>query len=255
MAEAAPSPRRRAVGWLPVVLIGGGFVLFVGFLLLQRSSPEAVETSLLARPELAATLAAFRETYPADYQAYLTALAEITDRHGAEEAGRAARSRLRSFIAGKAEAIASAPAADLDALADANLASLLRLREAGAPLCAGYLRDGAQGERLPPAALATIGQANALQFRAARHGEGAQRVTRGPLAEADGALWFLAIRQIDPSVAERINADSAGQGSPEERCATGIALYRAAAALPAEQAANVTAHLVRQSFARTAGPR
>jgi len=250
MTDDAPAPHRRAAGWLPILLIGGGFLLFVGFLLMQRSSPDSVEARLMARPELSATLAAFRETYPNDYRAYLTALSEITDRHGAEEADRAATSRLRSFIAGKAEAIASAPVADLDSLADANLASLLQLREAGAPLCAAYLRDGAQGERLPPAALATIGQANALQFRAARNGEGPQRVARGPLSEADGAMWFLAIRQLDPRVTNRINANSAGQGSAEERCATGIALYRAAAALPAEQGANVTAHLVRQSFAR-----
>lgn len=248
------SSRHRAAGWLPILLLGVGFLLFVGFLLLQRSSADSVEARLDARPELAATIAAFRETYPDDYRAYLTALAEITDRHGADEADRAATARLRSFIAGKAEAIASAPAADLDALADANLASLLRLREAGATLCAAFLRDGAQGERLPPAALATIGQANALQFRAARQGESAQRVTRGPLSEADGALWLLAIRQLDPAVAARINANNAAQGSAEERCATGIALYRAAAALPAEQAANVTAHLARQSFSRAARP-
>jgi hypothetical protein len=251
MTEETPAPRRRAAGWLPILLISGAFLLFVGFLLMQRSSPESIEAALIARPELTATLTAFRETYPADYRAYLTALSEITDRHGAEEADRAATTRLRSFIAGKAEAIANAPVTDLDALADANLASLMRLREAGAPLCAAFIRDGAQGERLPPAALETIGQANALQFRAARNGEGSQRVARGPLNEADGATWFLAIRQLDPALAQRINSGQAGRGSAEERCATGIALYRAAAALPPEQAASITAHLVRQSFGRT----
>lgn len=250
MTDEAPALRRRTFGWLPILAIGGGFLLFVGFLLLQHSSPESVEARLTARPELTATLAAFQEAYPADYRAYLTALSEITDRHGAEEADRAATSRLRSFIAGKVEAIAAAPVTDLDALADANLATLLRLREAGVALCAAFIRDGAQGERLPPAALTTIGQANALQFRAARNGEGPQRVARGQMSEQDGATWFLAIRQLDPALTERINAGTAGQGSGEERCATGITLYRAAAALPPEQAAAVTAHLARQSFAR-----
>jgi len=252
MAEPIPAPRRHGIGWLSILLIAGGFLLFVAFLLGQRSSAESVEADLMARPELAGTLAAFRENYPADYRAYLASLSEITDRHGADEAGRAATTRLRSFIAGKVEAIANAPVADLDALADANLASLLRLREAGAPLCAAFVRDGAQGERVPPAALQAIGLANALQFRAARHGEGPQRVARGQLSEADGAQWFLAIRQLDPAVSERINSNQAGRGTAEERCATGIALYRAAAALPPEQAANITAHLVRQSFGRTA---
>lgn len=251
MTEPAPAPRRSA-GWLPILLLGGGFLLFVGFLLSQRASTESVETRLNARPELTATLTAFRETYPDDYQAYLASLSDITDRQGAEAADLAATEQLRAFIANKVESIASAPVADLDALADANLASLQRLREAGAALCAAYVRNGAQGERLPPAALATIGQANALQFRAALHGEGPRRVTRGQLSEADGAQWYLAIRQLDPPLADRINANTAGQGSAEERCATGITLYRAAAALPPAQAANITAHLVRQSFARRA---
>ncbi len=232
MIDEAPAPTRRSIGWLPILLIGGAFVLFVAFLLGQRSSPESVEADLMARPELAATLTAFRETYPGDYAAYLASLSEITDRHGADEAGRAATTRLRSFIAGKVEAIASAPVADLDALADANLATLMSLRAAGAPLCAAFVRDGAQGERVPPAALQAIGQANALQFRAARHGEGPQRLARGQLSEADGAQWFLAIRQLDPAVSARINSDQAGRGTAEERCATGIALYRAASALP-----------------------
>jgi hypothetical protein len=251
MSDEAPAPR-RAAGWLPILLLGGGFLLFIGFLLLQRASTESVEARLAARPELTATLAAFRENYPDDYGRYLAALSDMTDRQGVEAADRAATERLRAFVASKVESIAGAPVADLDALADANLATLLRLREAGTALCAAFVRDGAQGERLPPAALATIGQANALQFRAARNGEGAQRIARGQLSEADGALWYLAIRQLDPALADRINAGTAGQGSAEERCATGITLYRAAAALPPPQAANITAHLVRQSFARRA---
>lgn len=255
MIEPSHAPRRRAAGWLPILLLGGGFLLFVGFLLTQRASTESVEARLTTRPELAATLAAFRETYPEEYGRYLAALSDITDRQGAETADRAATERLRAFIASKVESIANAPVADLDALADANLASLQRLREAGVMLCAAFVRDGAQGQRLPPAALATIGQANALQFRAARNGEGPQRVARGPLSEADGAQWYLAIRQLDPALADRINAGTAGQGSAEERCATGVTLYRAAAALPPAQAANVTAHLVRQSFARRAQQR
>lgn len=255
MTDSSLAPRRRTLGWLPILLLGIGFLLFVGFLLTQRSSTESVEARLAERPELTVTLAAFRENYPDEYGRYLAALSEITDRQGAEVADRAATERLRGFIASKVDAIAHAPVADLDALADANLASLQRLREAGVALCAAFVRDGAQGQRLPPAALATIGQANALQFRAARHGEGAQRVARGQLSEADGAQWYLAIRQFDPGLAERINSGTAGQGSAEERCATGVTLYRAAAALPPEQAANVTAHLVRQSFARRAPQR
>ena len=247
---APPRKTRRRNGWLPILIFGIGFALFVTFLIGQQASPLSVATRLEQRPELTATIRAFRQYYPRDYQAFLTTLTEIENREGGEAADRAALARLRDFIAGKAEAIASAPAAELDALADANLATLLRLRQAGAPLCAAYLRDGAQGERLPPAALATVGEANALQFRAARRGESRQRVQRGRLSVADGASWFLRIRAIDPTLARAINDGSIEHGTPEQRCAAGIALYRAAAELPPEQAANVTAHLVRESFGR-----
>ncbi|MGE3396647.1 MAG: hypothetical protein AB7H79_07070 [Sphingomonas sp.] len=228
--------------------------MFVTFLISQQASPLSVATRLERQPALSATLAAFRDLYPRDYQAYLSALAEIENRDGAEAADQAAIARLRAFIAGKAEAIANAPVAELDALADANLATLIRLRRAGAPLCAAFLASGAQGQRLPPAALATVGEANALQFRAARRGESRQRVPRGPLSEADGAQWFLRIRAIDPALARAINDGSIDRGTPERQCAAGIALYRAATELAPEQTANVTAHLVRESFNRGARP-
>lgn len=249
-----PKPRRRS-GWLPILIFGVGFALFVTFLLGQQASPLSVATRLEGQPALGATLAAFRDSYPRDYQRFLAGLAEIENRDGAEAADLAALPRLRAFIAGKAEAIASAPVAELDALADANLATLLSLRQAGVPLCAAYVADGAQGQRLPAAALSRVSEANALQFRAARAGESRRRVQRGPLNEADGAQWFLRIRAIDPTLARAINDGTIDRGTAEQRCAAGIALYRAAADLPPEQAANVTAHLVRESFGRRAGPR
>ena len=249
-APAPPAKPRTRNGWLPILVFGVGFALFVTFLIGQRASPISVATRLEAQPALGATLTAFRDSYPSDYQRFLAALAEIENRDGAEAADQAALPRLRAFISGKAEAIASAPAAELDALADANLATLLRLRQAGIPLCAAYVTDGAQGQRLPPAALESVSQANALQFRAARAGGSRRRVQRGPLNEADGAQWFLRIRAIDPALARAINDGSIDRGTVEQRCAAGIALYRAASELPPEQAANVTAHLVRESFGR-----
>jgi len=245
-----PAPVKRASGWLILLLIGGGFALLVAFLLSQQASPLSVATRLEAQPALRATVAAFRQYYPRDFQRFLAALAEIENREGAEAADRAALERMRAFIAGKTEAIASAPVADLDALADANLATLLRLRQAGVPLCAAYVNSGAQGERLPPAALATVGEANALQFRAARRGESRQRVQRGELAEADLARWLDRIRAIAPDLAQRLDQDVVGQGTPAQQCQVGIVIYRAATELPPESTANITAFLVRSAARR-----
>lgn len=251
-AEPAPTarPRKATSAWLILLLIGGGFALFVGLLLAQRASPLSVAARLEQQPALSATMAAFRESYPEDYEAWLAALAEIENRAGVEAADREALPRLRGFIASKTEAIASAPVADLDALADANLAVLLRLRQAGVALCAAYVRSGAQDARLPPTVLATVGAANAAQFRAARHGEGSGRVRRETLSEADLARWLDRIRAIDPQLAQRLDADTVQRGSPEQQCHVGIVVNRAATELPPESTANVMAVLVRGAARR-----
>lgn len=252
--DTAAPPRRSAIGpWLLILGFGGGFALLVAFLLGTQASPRSVEARLAEQPALSATIAAFRESYPGDYAAFLDRLVGIENAQGAEAADRAALPALRRFIAGKSEAIASAPAAELAAIADAMANVVTTLRRISIPLCARFVTRGAQGERLPEAALAGVGALNALQFRAARHGEGAGRVARGPLGEADGAAWFTRIRALDPALAERLNGRAADQPGEQAQCETGLALYRAAAALPDAQSANVTAHLVRQSVRTPAG--
>jgi len=249
-----PAPRKSAIGpWLLILGFGGGFALLVALLLGAQASPRSIEARLEAQPALGATIGAFRESYPDHYAAFLNRLVEIENSEGAEAADRAALPDLRRFIAAKSEAIASAPAAELAAVADAMAAVVTTLQRISIPLCARFVTRGAQGERLPEAALASVGALNALQFRAARHGEGAGRVARGPLGEADGAAWFTRIRALDPALAERLNGRAVEQPGEQAQCETGMALYRAAAELPDEQSANVTAHLVRQSVRSPAG--
>jgi len=244
----------RASPWLLILCAAGGFALFVAFLLSAQASPSSVEARLEAQPALAATVAAFRESYPAEQAAFLARLAEIENGEGAEAADRAAAPMLRRFLAGKAAAITAAPPAELAAVADAMAALVTTLRRATVPLCARFVTRGAQGERLPQAALASAGALNAAQFRAARAGEGPNRVARGRLSEADGAAWFIRIRALDPALAARLNGRAPEQPGAEAQCSTGHALYRAAAELPDEQSANVTAHLLRQSAQSAPGP-
>ncbi len=245
----AATPRKWATGpWLLILGFGGSFALVVAFLIGAQASPRSIEARLEGQAALAATIAAFRETYPGDYAAFLNRLVEIENAQGAEAADRTALPHLRRFIAGKSEAIASAPAPELAAIADAMAAVVTQLRRTSVPLCARFVTRGAQGERLPEAALAGVGALNALQFRAARHGESNMRVARGALSEPDGAAWFVRIRALDPALAARLNGRAAEQPGEQAQCATGLALYRAASELPDEQSANVTAHLIRQSF-------
>ena len=131
----AATPRKSATGpWLLILGFGGGFALLVALLLGAQASPRSIETRLEAQPALTATIAAFRESYPANYASFLNRLVEIENSQGAEAADRAALPDLRRFIAAKSEAIASAPAAELAAIADAMAAVVTTLRRTSIPL-------------------------------------------------------------------------------------------------------------------------
>ncbi len=254
MNDMPPSTKARPGPWLLILGFGGAFALLVALLLGAQASPRSIEARLEAQPALSATIAAFRETYPADYAAFLDRLVEIENAQGAEAADRAASPDLRRFIAGKSEAIASAPAPELAAIADAMAAVVTTLRRTSIPLCARFVTRGTQGERLPQAALAGIGALNALQFRAARRGESSARVVRDSLSEPDGAAWFVRIRALDPALAARLNGRAPEQPGEQAQCETGLTLYRAASELPDAQSANVMTHLLRQSAGRAQSP-
>jgi hypothetical protein len=86
-------------------------------------------------------------------------------------------------------------------------------------------------------------------FRAAKAGE-STGTARSGLTRPDVAAWLAAMEQIDPELASRPPPTNAVQ-----QCQSGVTAYRAAAALPETQAANVAAHLIRVSFASpAAGP-
>ena len=68
----AATPRKSATGpWLLILGFGGGFALLVALLLGAQASPRSIETRLEAQPALTATIAAFRESYPANYASFL----------------------------------------------------------------------------------------------------------------------------------------------------------------------------------------
>lgn len=235
--------------WLLLVLFGLPFLLFVALLLIQRSTPRSLEADLAERPELKATLTAFRTHYPDDYRAFLARISAIADAEGAAAAERAAGGDIRRFVAGKSEAIARAPAADLHRLARAIAVLVVELQRVDADICAQFVTRGTMDPaRLPASTSRAIGRTNAQFLGAARAGEGRNGTMRGPLSPPDTAAWLQRIAAIDPALVRQAQSGGAADTSPARLCANGVTVHRAAADLPEAQAANVMAHLVRQSF-------
>ncbi|MDQ8754704.1 hypothetical protein RCO27_00535 [Sphingosinicella sp. LHD-64] len=249
MPEEPQTKRRRSLGsGALIALFGLPFALFVAFLLFQRSTPDALEARLAERPELEDTLAAFRTAYPDDYRAFLARVSAVADAEGQSAAERAAGEDIRRFVAGKADAIVRAPAADLHALARAIAALVAELQRVDAGLCAQFVTQGAmEPARLPAPASRAIGRMNAQFLTAARGGE-AGGSPRGPLSPPDTAAWLQRMAAIDPALVRQAQTGGAADMRPARLCANGVTVHRAAAELPEAQAANVMAHLVRQSF-------
>lgn len=242
--QSDAKPKRGLNGWLLIALFGLPFALFVAFLLSRGSSPASVEAHFAQRADLGETTAAFRETYPEDYAGFLTRIAAITDAEGEAAADRAAIGDIREFLAARSENIIRAPAANLRALGGAIAGVAQALQQANPDLCAQFVTQGGlDPARLPDGARRAIGRMNGLMFRAAKAGEGAATARSG-LARADVAAWLAGMERIDPELPRRPPPTNAA-----EQCRSGVTAYRAAAELPEAQAANVTAHLVRQSFA------
>lgn len=242
--------KRTLSPWLLIALFGLPFAAFVALLLTQGNSAGSIERRFSERPDLAETLAAYRQAYPEDYAAFIERAATTANARGEAEAERAAIGEIRAYLAAKSGAIAQAPAAGLHALGGALAGLAGQLQRFNPELCAQFVAQGVMDPaRLPGAIQRGIGQVNALMFRAARAGEGSGAVARGSLSREDGAAWVARMAAIDPSLAGQI-AGTTGADGPPQQCQRGVTLYRAAAELPEAQSANVTAHLVRQSFAR-----
>ncbi len=245
MADEPEKQGKRAIpGWLVIALFGIPFALFVAFLLSRGSTPQSVEARFAERADLAETASAFRETYPDDYALFLSRIAGITDSQGQAVADRAAIGDIREFLAARSSAIGNAPAAELHALGGAIADLAEELQRVNPELCAQFVTQGVPDPaRMPDSATRAVGRMNALMFRAARAGEGAE-TPRGGLTREVVAAWLVGMERLDPELPNRPPPADAAQ-----QCRSGVTAYRAAAELPEAQAADVAAHLIRLSFA------
>jgi hypothetical protein len=153
---------------------------------------------------------------------------------------------MRGFIRSKLSMIERAPAADLRALGAAYAALVHVLQRDDTGLCARFATAGFQpSDTLSPAAMRAMAHINAVQVHAMRHAEIAPVPARGALAQPDAAAFMAAVAKENPA-APALLQDQAklNAASDDEKCAVGIAIYDAVAALPEAQAANLTAFLI-----------
>jgi hypothetical protein len=190
---------------------------------------------------------AMRENYPTDYRAFLDRAAQAINVGDQEGADRTTQAFMVSFLRTKVDRLTSAPSAQLHMIAQEYSALMHAFRTASIGLCAQYL-----GTRVSPAdrpgdeVLRHLGRLYALQIAATHAGETSGSPPRTNLTEQDRSAWFAAMRAIDPAVPPLVEDPSRfDEASVEGQCNAGVTMYDAAAGLPLEPSANVTAHLLR----------
>ena len=229
-------------GWRLVV----GLIIFVIILswLFGKSPPRDVEHELETYQQIHETLTALRTYYPRDYARLVETLNDTQRRLGHQALPGETVSFLRDFVTEKAEAIGLASDADLKTLAEADLAAALALQTIDPRYCAGFVGNGiARDTEVPDAAMAQIDHVTALRLRTAFNGEHS-RVARVQMA-ADQGLLFASLQAGDPAAAALLRSGQAERSAPTEQCRVGIAIYRAAIALPPEPAGRFLGQLFR----------
>jgi hypothetical protein len=250
-----PDPHRRRTSIFIIFGIIGGALLIGAaiFLWPQRSvaTAEGVEAELQRNPALRDTTQALKANYPAEYQALLQRIAAAGRDRGRRAAGDEVGRAMRAFLATKGNALASAPARELQRLAGAQLSLVRALRQENVVACTQFVMNGLRdANRLSQGTVALISRVSVLQVEAARAGERSGLRPRARPSEADVRLWLARIRAIDPVAATDIESESFERASADRQCRGGVALHQALTELPAETAATIMSLLLREAIAQ-----
>jgi hypothetical protein len=248
-----PDPsRRRTTLFLLAGAIGFVALVVAAIALWPRrgvDTPEGVEAELQRSPWDREAAAALKANFPADYQELLRRVAAASRDGNRQTASRAAAAFLERFILSRANAVMAAPDRDMQRIAGGQLNLIRGLRDENVNLCAEYAMRGlGPGARLSPATLALLGRLSVYIIEAAHAGERPGRTPRPTLSPSDAASWIAAMRAIDSVAAGQIENDTAVGLPPAGQCRAGVVVYEAVSRLPTATAANVTAHMIRESL-------
>jgi hypothetical protein len=210
----------------------------------------AFEKFALTNPAYGEMFRALKQDYPAEFAKFVDTIAGDLDAHVADADMRAKGfAQMRAFMLAKLPLLAAAPDADLHVLSSLYADLMRTMQREDVALCSRFAVAGfGAADIIPPSVQQVLSRANALQIHAVRHAETAPVPARGQLGPADSQAWVAAIARVD-SGAMPLLTDTAklAAASDTDKCAAGVAVYAAAAALPEAQSARVIANLLLQS--------
>ena len=184
-------------------------------------------------------LKAFKDNFPKDYAA-LKAKAVKAYRDGVseQEAERIGFDHMRSFILDHAEDTAAAPMADLVSMLRSQRDVLFSLERTSVQHCADFAMRGLSlGAQLDPESNALVARATIIQLQTTR--AGIDKPTRwAKITDRDGPALGAALRRTGASeVLINKIANGLDFAPAADQCAGSVALMRAIASMPDEQAA------------------
>ena len=214
---------------------------------LGHVSRADLKTLIEGEPNWGEMFRALRAEYPEEYEKLIDIAAEAVEAtDGNPQAKQQSFAEMRRFMSSKTPFLVRAPDADLHAIALAYAELVHRLQRGDVALCARFSVQGfSPADTIPQPAIRILAHLNALQLHAMRHAESAPAAARGELQPADAIAFMAAVTRLDPASMSLVRDQSKlVAASDAEKCAAGIAVYDAAAALPEAQSANVIAALI-----------
>lgn len=252
------SRRRILLGVIGLIaFVALAFLAVQAFQYLRRPVTAAqLEAEMERQPETREAYRALRHYYPHDADAFYARAAAAANAGGVDAAKRAAFLFIQQFMRSKAVAIARGSTGTLQGIAREYSALLHVLRSRDVAMCAQLSMSGIGPGQTPPAeALAHFNRILALQLQAAHEGEAKDARSQAALSNADRQSFVLEIGAIDHSLVPLLDDQRALNAAPAVRqCDLGTAVYDAAAALPTESSARITAELIRSSLAQGEAP-
>lgn len=244
---AKPGRRRIYLTALLAVVVVAALILWPA----RRSmdTPAGVEAIFERSPADRDTMRALKANFPNDYRQLLDRMAAAHRGGGNEAAMREGSAFMTRFMNAKISAVTAAPDRSLQRISGASLGLMQVLREENVRLCAQLSMTGLTAEtHLSPNALTHLSRLDVYTIEAARAGEAPGRTPRAEISESDYDAWFAAMRAIDPVATRRLETDDGARLPPESQCRDGIVMYEGVMRLPGPIAANVTAHLMRETM-------
>ncbi len=233
-----------------VIAGGAGLYFWQQSQVAQRATPEAVTGEMLGDPTFGRMFRELRKTHPQDFAELVAKMSELR-RLGTPELEVLAQGR--AMMANKSNAMTKtlpqAPAKELAAYRDGQVAVIESLQRADVNLCARFTMTGLTIDQVSdPTTRPLLIDAAITVFdaSAAARDRPANRKLTGQLPEADSLALAQALRKQGMSDAdlETFASGALARAPAAQQCAVGLHLWRGISTLEAEQAGRITAQIL-----------